>query len=328
MSTRNQLLNSVAGIIADYRSGEVAAPTSQHVERWINQFAQPIQEPMLAELNYALSRTYISKATVESFLLGLLKSSSVVGNDPCAFWRGAKFLSIQGGGHSQREMLDLFDQVLKKEYGLTTAQCGGTEPHTYLYLDDVLFTGSRIRNDLTTWINFSAPASANVLVVTMGIHSGGQYFARTKIEEAARAAGKRITLTWRYAVEIEDRRAHTDVSDVLRPTSVPDDPATQAYVQSLGYAPVLRRPGSVGGKGFFSSEAGRNLLEQEFLKTGAYIRSICPHLGVYQRPLGNMVLQTLGFGAMIVTFRNCPNNAPLALWTGDPWYPLFPRKTN
>jgi hypothetical protein len=41
-----------------------------------------------------------------------------------------------------------------------------------------------------------------------------------------------------------------------------------------------------------------------------------------------MVLETLGFGSLIVTFRNCPNNTPLALWAGDPWYPLFPRITN
>ncbi len=42
----------------------------------------------------------------------------------------------------------------------------------------------------------------------------------------------------------------------------------------------------------------------------------------------HMTLETLGFGSLVVTFRNCPNNAPLALWVGDPWYPLFPRTTN
>jgi hypothetical protein len=55
---------------------------------------------------------------------------------------------------------------------------------------------------------------------------------------------------------------------------------------------------------------------------------MCPNLNKYQRPLGNMLLETLGFGSLIVTFRNCPNNAPLALWAGDPWHPLFPRTTN
>ncbi len=78
----------------------------------------------------------------------------------------------------------------------------------------------------------------------------------------------------------------------------------------------------------FSSDEGRELLEQQFLAKGAYIRTVCPLLNKYQRPLGNMLLETLGFGSTIVTFRNCPNNAPLVFWAGDPWYPLFQRKTN
>jgi hypothetical protein len=69
-------------------------------------------------------------------------------------------------------------------------------------------------------------------------------------------------------------------------------------------------------------------VEQQFLLKGIKIREQSPLLPKYMRPLGNMVLETLGFGSTFVTFRNCPNNAPLAFWAGDPWYPLFPRKTN
>ncbi|WP_439331430.1 phosphoribosyltransferase-like protein [Pseudomonas aeruginosa] len=78
----------------------------------------------------------------------------------------------------------------------------------------------------------------------------------------------------------------------------------------------------------FSSEQARNLIEQEFLTKGVLIRERCPNLGIRQRPLGNSVLETLGFGATFVSYRNCPNNAPLVFWVGDPWYPLFPRFTN
>ncbi|MCZ2075826.1 MAG: hypothetical protein LC130_12610 [Bryobacterales bacterium] len=46
------------------------------------------------------------------------------------------------------------------------------------------------------------------------------------------------------------------------------------------------------------------------------------------RPLGYAALKTLGFGATVVTYRNYPNNCPLGLWAGSPWYPLFRRKTN
>ncbi|MER8694596.1 hypothetical protein NKI77_19020 [Mesorhizobium opportunistum] len=327
MPERDRLLQSIAATVADYRLGELASPSPQHVDQWIQQFPVLVQQPILTELEHVLAKTYFTKAKVLAFLSSLVTNAKLAGADPCSFWRGVKFLKIQGGGNSQSEMLQLFSEALYGHCGFTVDQCG-ENPTAYLYLDDVIFSGGRIRTDLTAWINQTAPATATVHVVTIGEHSLGTWYANKEIRSAATAANKTLQIKWWRAVEIENRRSHTDVSDVLRPTVIPNDAATQAYVENLGYPPVLRTPGSVGGRHFFSSEQGRSLLEQEFLKVGVYIRSICPNLGVYQRPLGNMVLKTTGFGSMIVTFRNCPNNAPLALWAGNPWYPLFRRKTN
>lgn len=91
-----------------------------------------------------------------------------------------------------------------------------------------------------------------------------------------------------------------------------------------------------GDEDIFSSETGRQLLEEQFLLAGMRIRSFCKNPSQILRPLGFSPFG-LGFGSMIATFRNCPNNAPLALWWGDPdahaghpfrnWYPLLPRKT-
>jgi len=71
--------------------------------------------------------------------------------------------------------------------------------------------------------------------------------------------------------------------------------------------------------------------------TGVKILDMCASPDKDLHPLGYSKLVGLGFGSMIVTFRNCPNNCPLALWWGDPnakassplsrWYPLFWRKT-
>lgn len=327
MSERNRLLKSIAETIADYRAGEIAALSSGHVETWIAQFDEEVQESMLAELDHVLKRTYIPKDTVEKFLSNLVKNKDLAGSDPCSFWENVEFLQIQGGGNSQREMLGMFSSILQSECGLGIDDCSA-DPEAYLYLDDGIFTGNRVRNDLISWIQADAPQNGTLHVVTIALHCGGQYYARTGIEKTAKDAGKKIDVHWWRCVEIEDRKAYTDTSDVLRPTSVPDDERTREYVQSLKYAPVLRKPGSVGNNKFFSSEDGRHLLEQELLKAGARIRSMCPNLNVYQRPLGNMVLETLGFGSLLVTFRNCPNNCPLAFWVGNPWYPLFPRKTN
>lgn len=330
MSTRSRLLESIATRIADYRAGEIDAPTPQHVDRWIKQFDKDAQAPLLAELDHVLEQTYVPKATVENFLSGLVKNKKIAGDDPCAFWKNVSFLDVQGGGNSQKEMLAMFAVVLRKACRLKLEECGET-PRTFLYLDDAIFSGNRVRHDLSPWIENDAPDAAQVHVVVIALHAGGQYYASGSLAKTATAAGKKIDSTWWRCVEIEDRKAYINTSDVLRPASLPEDDLTRDFVQTLtdaGYPPVLRQPGKMGTDTIFSSEDARDLLEQQLLKAGLQIKQMCPYLKDTHRPLGYSVLKTLGFGSLLVTFRNCPNNCPLAFWAGDPWYPLFPRKTN
>ena len=326
MSERSDLLSSIAETIADYREGDLAAPTPEHVDRWATQFAAAVRLPILRAMDHVLKKTYFSRDRTNQFVADLFKTERLVGDDPRAFWKGVKFLDIQGGGASQKEMLALFNKVLEKECGFTVDDCGA-DPYAFVYLDDAIFSGGRIRHDLASWIANDAPDEANLHVIVIAIHQGA-YYSYDKVEEARRASGKKIEITRWFAIELEDRKTYTDSSDVLRPVSIPADPAVQAYTNALRYQPQLRNAGQVGDIGIFSSDADRQILEQEFLKVSIRIREMCPNLNRYQRPLGNTVLETLGFGSLIVTFRNCPNNAPLALWVGDPWYPLFPRTTN
>lgn len=327
MNERSNLLSSIATTIADYRKGDLKPPTPSHVEQWVTQFDAKVQLPILREMDHVLKKTYFSRDRTTKLMEDLFQAEKLVGDDPCIFWNGIEFLDIQGGGASQKEILALFSKVLEKECGFTVADCGN-DPHAYVYLDDAIFTGNRVRRDLEDWITKDAPFEAKVHVITIALHSGGQYYAEGKIKKAAEKAEKKVKFTWWWETKLEDRKSHTDESDVLRPISIPEDAAVQAYVAAMTYQPRLRTAGRVGGNRIFSDDAGRQLLEQEFLKAGIRIREMCPNLKIYQRPLGNSVLETLGFGSLIVTFRNCPNNAPLALWVGDPWYPLFPRMTN
>ncbi|MFP4027933.1 MAG: hypothetical protein ACLFWL_09090 [Candidatus Brocadiia bacterium] len=90
--------------------------------------------------------------------------------------------------------------------------------------------------------------------------------------------------------------------------------------------------------GPFSSSERRTILEREFLLAGIKIRNWCQNPSRKMRPLGFAHLDCLGFGSLFVSYRNCPNNCPLAMWWGNPhglgfeaidrWYPLFPRKMN
>jgi hypothetical protein len=328
MAENPDLLNATASIIADYREGEIDQPDAAHIENWLAQFDQGVRGQLLSEINHILGQTYIPRKKVEEFLSGLVNSQKLAGEQPKDFWIGAKFLDLQEHGSSQRELIAMTDVPLKSEVGYGVAECGAAEVACFVYLDDGLFTGNTILNDLKGWLKGAAPKAALVHVIVMALHRGGQYYAQTQLAKTAKEVGKEIEFKWWRIFELEDRRAYIKDSDVLRPTKIPEDDVTKVYAASLKFPPTLRPAGSVGGLKIFSSENGRELIEQQLLIKGAYIRTVSPHLKEYARPLGNMVLSTLGFGSTIATFRNCPNNAPLAFWAGDPWYPLFPRKTN
>ncbi len=111
MAEQDDLLASIAATIADYREGDLAAPTPEHVERWINQFDAAVRLPILREMDHVLKRTYFSRARTVKFLADLFQTKKLVGDDPCAFWKGVKFLDIQGGGASQTQMLAPVQQV-------------------------------------------------------------------------------------------------------------------------------------------------------------------------------------------------------------------------
>jgi hypothetical protein len=326
MTERNNLLDSIVTTIADYREGDLDPPTQDHVDQWVHQFDREVRVPILREMDHVLKNTYFSRKDTKKFLTGLLKTEKLVGNDSCAFWQNVNFLNIQGGGASQKEMLALFSEILTKKCGFEIDDCGNASD-VFVYIDDAIFTGNRVRRDLETWIAESAPTTVKLHVIVIATHEGA-YFHKNKVKETARSSGKAIDITWWHAINLEDRKTYTDTSDVLRPVAIPADPNVQAYVEAMNHKPHLRNAGHMGGNGIFSSDAGRQLLEQEFLKAGVHIRQMCPYLTESQRPLGHTSLEALGFGSLIVTFRNCPNNAPLALWAGAPWYPLFPRTTN
>lgn len=327
MDSTPNLRAALAAMISDYRNGEIPTPDDSHVDRWISQFPAAVRDPILSELLHVFRWTYFSRAKVQTFIDSIVVNANFAGTDPCAFWQGVKVLNLQTAGHSQKDMLTLLGDSLQRQCGLAMELCG-ISPHTYLYLDDAVFSGGRVRSDIINWVKEAAPASAKLAVLVIGSHKLGEWYSAKKIREAAKAAGKAIELKWWQAASYEDRKTAVNNSDVLRPTAIPVDPATQAYVAGLKQAPIIRAVGGKSPIGVFSGEPGRHLLEQEFLTAGVRVRGMCPHLNDFMRPLGNMLFESLGFGSTIVTYRNCPNNAPLVFWAGNPWYPLFPRKTN
>jgi hypothetical protein len=137
------LLDSLAGIITDYRAGElppVPRPSKDHIKSWVEQFDQGVRDKILTEMVRVLGQAYIPKAKVEGFLSGLVTNEKLTGGDAKSFWHGAKLLDIQKKGNSQREMLAMFAIPLKASLGLELTDCGKS-PSSYVYIDDGLFSG-------------------------------------------------------------------------------------------------------------------------------------------------------------------------------------------
>ena len=155
-------------------------------------------------------------------------------------------------------------------------------------------------------------------------HNQGAAYATSELESRFGEAGKTVTINWSCALDLENIEASN--SDVLWPKSVPPHAETRQYQESLNHHFVMRTGDSVGKNRYFSSGARRHMLEQEFLKAGAHIRAETDTLTRYARPLGNRVMENFGFGALVVTYRNCPNGCPLVFWAGDD--PLFERDNN
>lgn len=327
MSEQADLMVSIADTTRDYRAGELPKLTSEHIGRWVGQFDKAAQLPLLREMDQVLKSTYFSQNKVLRFLKIILDAKKLVGDNPVSFWKKVNFLNIQRAGYSQISLLALFEKLLFNRHRLKLADCGG-EAAEFVYLDDVVFSGNRIRRDLEAWLQNAAPAKSLVHIVCIAIHKGGQYYVDNRITEATENTTKEVKLKWWGGVILEDRKAHINVSNVLRPTQIPDDELVAKYVEQMRYKLKLRTPKRSGSDKPFSGEEGRSILEQELLRAGVRVRAMCPNLSEKHRPLGYSLLDTLGFGSTIVTYRNCPNSSPLALWVGDPWIPLFPRTTN
>ena len=316
---------ALAEVISDYRADVIPRIDAAHVIKWAEQFSENVRLAIIDEVTHVLRSTYLSREKAAEFLSKAVMSEKLTGGDAYRFWSSANLMDIQLAGNSQSEMLEILAEVLAEKIGVDRKNTGQGND-VFVYLDDGMFTGNRIRRDLEAWL-FDAPIKAHLHVIVFVLHRG-TYFARGELTKAIRASGKDIKVTWWRMLELEDRKTETFNSDVLRPVSLPSDPLLDAYVANMKYKPHLRTAGGIGQAALFSSDVARQLLESEFLKAGVRIRADSPYLGDSQRPLGHMSLETLGFGSMFVTFRNCPNNAPLALWAGDPWFPLFPRTTN
>lgn len=325
----------LAGILKDYRSEERLNPTPQIIKKWISQFTLENQQIILEEMVHIFSKMYVSEEEVDRFLLGLVTNEKLTNNNPKLFWSNVSLLNIQKDGQSQDIMVEKFKKLLLQQLKIDVAINDYSKSH-YIYLDDFLFSGMKLRTDLTTFMQ-NAPYNSKIDTIYIGYFTSGKYYVKDVWLKNNNSKNIDIII-WRL-IELENKNNCQNSSDILLPTNdILNYDIVNQYLQKQErhtIRDINQRPNyHCVGNNIFSSEENRIIIEREFTLAGLKINSSIhdERKKLYWKPLGITSLKGLGFGAIVLTYRNCPNNTPLALWWGDwdnnvVWTPLFQRKT-
>lgn len=335
------LLQSIATTVADYRAGEIAPIDPDHVERWIHQFDEEDRLVILQEMDRILQRYYLSRQKAIQLLEELLDTKDLFGDYPAQIIRTSHFLNIQGGGQSQRKTLELLNQLTVGRYNTSVFE-RPVNLVRYFYLDDILFSGNRVLNDIRDWLPQALPNTDLHLVFNV-IHEQGLRYVVNKLNPLVKEKGIRIQF-WQDFPAIQND-SNGNAYECFWPMECSGDDFVNTYIKEVRRRAeeknwptrIFRPERRYFKETVFSSAEARHRIEQAFLRKGAYLVSLAENPNAHMRPMGFEVLETLGFGALVVTYRNIANNCPLVLWWGNPamrednplsqWYPLFPRRT-
>lgn len=327
-----KLAAELAEILNDYRKTEKLNPKKENVLEWVSQFNVENQRVILEEMIHICQQRYLTENEVDDFLTGLVTNKKLTNSDS-SFWNNVSLLQIQQNGHSQRIMNEKFKQIIKQLTDIDITINDVSKEH-FIHLDDFLFTGNRLKTDLSKWLS-TAPKNTKLDIIYIGYYKNGQYHVNKDLKDNN---PNNLKITFWRLIEMENNPNCQNVSETLLPaSSILDLDEIPDYLKiQPGYK--LRDLGQISsvhcGKSIFSSEEKRQILEKEFTIAGLKINNSIHEetKKKYWKPLGISSFRGLGFGAMVFSYRNCPNNTPLALWWGDwnsnaIWYPLLQRKT-
>lgn len=338
----------IAEIIDDYRSNDRKNGSlnikinKDHVERWIGQFPQN-QDIILGETKKLLSRYYFSEERVYK-KLKKLATTEKLWDDPEEVMTKAYFLDCQAAGKSQRQLLDMMEKVAQEIYGVRIKRTDKAvdDQAIYIYLDDGLFSGKTLFNDITSFLPGVCNGST-IWSIFLIVHSFGEWWVRENVQKIINM--QKIGFHIGYYKKLSNSGGKDYPFDCLRPTKYQSD-ALDRYIEILEAEHqrtpqkklLLYRDSSLPKSELFGSEEKRLVLEKGLMEVGLKIYNLAQNQAEYMRPMGFDNRISLGFGAFFSTFMNMANNCPLAYWWGDPgagewhpfsrWYPLLPRRAH
>lgn len=343
MYTHNELLTQISNKIQNYRLGELGYPLDErHVECWISQFGEDVQEIILQETNFLLSQCYFSESKIRQFLYDIFDSKELWnGDNMLDELEQTQFLDIQNKGSSQSNLLAQLNDIVEDCYPSELPTESTDHTNRYVYIDDCLFSGNTLRRDLERWIH-SAKDHSTLDIIFVAIHSAGEYYLRnTILPKLCDPKGIKYRIWYKKRFKNNSRDLYN--YDCLWPKET-SDKNIALFIEDLNEQaeentwPVRLFRDKDYSSLLYTSGRSREIFEKEMLRAGAYIYSCCANPNSSMKPMGYDYFNSLGFGAFFATYKNISNNCPLAFWWGDPsadefnplcnWYPLLPRKVN
>ncbi|WP_411749550.1 phosphoribosyltransferase-like protein, partial [Serratia marcescens] len=332
----------IAEILMDYELAPLGGMNSTHVGRWVEQFEESDKLFILEQTLALLRNAYISKNDYVEKINDILRRDY-----NCSIIRRSAFLSIQDAnrGASQRDLLELLETQAEEFAELDIVILSRTstnqqveEFNEFIYFDDVCFSGSKALSDITWFVEHYNLSNVTIRVCFLGTHRYATYMLETNLAE--RFQGRNITFFIKkngFLKTRENRLRYSSSSEVfwLRRNGIelPDwIQHPEIYTSREGTERTHFRANDI-----FPNRADRYRFEYALTKAGFYILQQSQNPAPTLKPLGFSTFSGLGFGGTIFTYRNCPNNTPLAFWWGryehegipswalDCWYPLMRR---
>lgn len=342
----------IVEIIKNFRQSSIELKINQeHVHKWISQFTFDTQDIILEETLHILKNWYFDKDKIRLFLgemIDFLRSENENATDREPL-KDICFLDIQENGKSQSQLLGMLSDEVREKYKCDVKIGNPNEEKFYVYLDDGLYTGSRLRKDIKSCLK-TIPEGARIDAFFLIACSSGMDYSKKVLEKECGDKDIEFNIQrWREirnnkTIENDGTRfSHEAVHDCLWPSSkLYEVPIINSYVEELEHLYrkriyyCFRNADYRYTEGIFKSLKNRDVVEEEFLKKGIEItKNIREHKGLY--PLGYNLIPSLGFGSFCATDLNISNTCPIVLWWGniikqgdelDCWYPLLPRRIN
>lgn len=349
-SSKDIMEIEISEIIKNFRQTSIDVEINkEHVHKWISQFALDTQETILKETVHILKEWYFDENKICLFLDEIVdylkeENESATAENPL---RDICFLDIQESGKSQSQLIEMLKEEVSTKYGYSIKSGNPGQEKHYVYLDDGLYTGSRLRKDIKKCLN-TIPEGSRIDVIYLVACSNGMEFSVKKLEDACK--DRKIIINFQRWREISNNKAITKITngisyepvqECLWPSStLAKIPEISSYVEKLEklkgqkvyYCFRNNRYGYT--EGIFTCLANRDIVEGEFLKKGITImEKVKEYKGLY--PLGYNITPSFGFGSFCATDLNISNTCPIVLWWGntlkkgnelDCWYPLLPRR--